>query len=608
VEIFMNRRVSALVAVSLFTAACTADVPTGTSALPGAAATSKATANAEVRYIVVFQPGVRNPRSLTEELTRAFGVTPIYTYTAALSGFAAELPLAAREGIARNPNVLYIEPDAMASIVSSGSRTLSSTQWGLDRIDQQADRTRNSGYAYQNGGEGVDVYILDTGIRYSHQEFGGRAQSLYDYVSNDPIAEECQGHGTHVAGTVGGRTVGVAGAATLYGVRVLGCDGRGSYSGIIAAIDSITKRKLATPNVPMVGNMSLGGSGVFQPIIDAVERSVATGVVWAIAAGNSNANACNFSPAAAPSALTVAASTSIDARSSFSNFGACTDLFAPGSGIWSAVMTSDASYESWNGTSMAAPHVAGVAALYLAANPTATAQQVNGAIVNGATAGVIGDAMGSPNRLLYSLIAGSVASPPPPVYHPLTVTVNGNGGVSGTGIACGTAGSDCSEQVLSGSSVTLTASPSAGNVFSGWSGSCSGTQSSCTVTMLAAASVTAGFAALEQLHVGDLEGSATVNGNKSWNASFTVLVHGTAHGPIANATVSVSWSGAQTGSGSCLTGSTGQCTITRNNLGRTTSSITFRVGNVTRSGGTYTATANHDANGNSNGTNLTVTR
>lgn len=607
----MKRALSLLVGTAVLLSACQRDLPTGTELSSRRAASPASTAASEsatTRYIVVFRPGTRGARELTSTLTRAFGVTPQHTYTAALQGFSAELPPAALEGIARNPNVLYIEPDAEATIADAGTRTLGSLQWGLDRIDQQVDRTRDYAYGYQNQGDGVEVYILDTGIRYSHQEYAGRAFSLYDWVSNDPDAEECHGHGTHVAGTVGGNTVGVANRVTLYGARVLDCNGSGSFSGIIAAIDSVTKRKLARPNVPMVGNMSLGGSGVYQPVIDAVENSVKAGVVWAIAAGNSNADACTFSPAAAPSALTVAAANGSDTRSSFSNYGSCTDLFAPGEGIWSSVKTSDSSYESWAGTSMATPHVAGVAALYLSANPTATASQVNAAITAGATANVISGANGSPNRLLYSLIGGPSTPPPPATYYTLTAATSGSGSITGPGIACGTAGADCSESLLAGASVTLTATPDAGQYFAGWSGACAGTAGSCTVSMAQALSVTASFAPIIATHIGNLEGVVASTNKSSWSAAFTATVHTASEAALSGATVSVSWSGAATGSGTCTTGASGSCTITRNNIKGGTGSITFRVVNVTKAGTQYTAVANHDANGNSNGTQFTVTR
>lgn len=390
-------------------AACRDELPT-TPVGPNAAAA----VNPDLtdRYIVVFQPTVADVDAMVEALTRAHGGAPGYRYYTVLKGFAATLPAAAVEGIRRNPNVAYVEPDGIATKV--GSQSLLPAQWGLDRIDEQALQFDGS-YTWDTDGTGVEVYIVDTGIWFAHSEFGGRATSFWDYVSNDADAGDCDGHGTHVAGTVGGATVGVARNATLRSARVLNCGGSGSYTGIIKAIDDITARKNANPGIPMVGNMSLGG-GLYPPLNAAVNASVAKGVVWAVAAGNSNADACGYSPAAAQDALTVGATTSSDARSYFSNYGRCLDLFAPGSAIYSSVMRGG--YESWSGTSMATPHVAGVAALYLAKYRGADAFQVNAAVTGGATPNVVTQAgTGSPNLLLYSLITGGTPPADPVLIH-----------------------------------------------------------------------------------------------------------------------------------------------------------------------------------------------
>ncbi|PLX31846.1 MAG: peptidase S8, partial [Ignavibacteria bacterium] len=359
------------------------------------------------RYIVVFKEGVGNPDVIVDEVTRGNGTKVHYRYRHALKGFAATIPEAALEGISRNPLVDYIEPDG---VVTAGTTQTSPPSWGLDHIDQH-NLPRDYSYTYQTDGTGVTVYIIDSGIRWDHAEYFGRAViGGKDFIDNDDWAYDCHGHGTHVAGTVGGTTVGVAKGVSLYPIRVLACNGSGSYSAVIAGIDWVT----ANHTSPAVANMSLGG-GYSTSLNTAVNNSVAAGVVYAVSAGNDNTNACTKSPASAASALTVGSSTSSDYRSSFSNYGSCVDIFAPGSSIYSSTMTSTTSYASWSGTSMASPHVAGVAALYLEANQTATPAQVEAAIKNGATSGVLNNiGTGSPNLLLYSQITGPVTPPSPP--------------------------------------------------------------------------------------------------------------------------------------------------------------------------------------------------
>ena len=353
------------------------------------------------RYVVVFKESVSNVDRVVDEVTRGNGSAVHFRYRHALKGFAATLPPQALEAIKRNPNVDYVEPDGIAT----KNQQSNPPSWGLDRIDQRA-LPLNQTYNYQNNGAGVRVYIIDTGIRFDHQEFNNRASSGWDFVDNDANAYDCDGHGTHVAGTIGGTNVGVAKGVTLIAVRVLNCRGSGSWSGVIAGVDWVT----ATTFRPAVANMSLGG-GYYAPLNTAVANSIAAGVVYAVAAGNENQNACSYSPASTPTALTVGATTSGDVRSSFSNYGSCVDIFAPGSSIYSSTMTGTNTYASWSGTSMACPHVAGVAALYLGANPTATTAQVETAIKSNATSNVLSSiGTNSPNSLLYSLILG----PPPP--------------------------------------------------------------------------------------------------------------------------------------------------------------------------------------------------
>ncbi|MDQ2582525.1 S8 family peptidase [Saccharothrix yanglingensis] len=326
-----------------------------------------------------------------------------HTYTSALRGFSATMTEAQARALAADPSVSYVQQDAVVTIAGTQAPTPS---WGLDRVDQAALPLDNS-YTYPNEGEGVTAYIIDTGIRSSHGDFAGRATSGRDTVDNDDDSSDCNGHGTHVAGTVAGTAHGVAKKAKLVGVRVLNCAGSGTYAGVIAGIDWVTANAVK----PAVANMSLGG-GADATVDQAVRNSIASGVTYGVAAGNSNgADACNFTPARTAEAITVGSTTSTDARSSFSNVGTCLDIFAPGTSITSAWHTNDTATNTISGTSMATPHVVGAAAVYLAANPTATPQQVRDALVNGATNGVVTDPRtGSPNKLLR--VVGDVVQPP----------------------------------------------------------------------------------------------------------------------------------------------------------------------------------------------------
>jgi subtilisin family serine protease len=360
----------------------------------------------------VFKPDARGAemRQATQRVVNKFGAVVLFEYRDALNGFAAQLNKKAVKQLRKNERVDFVEQDQTVSIEDgfySGSAraTLDTTQpnatWGLDRIDQR-NLPLDSQYNYTPTGAGVRAYIIDTGIRQSHTEFGGRALSGYTAINDGNGTNDCNGHGTHVAGTVGGSTYGVAKGVTLYAVRVLGCNGSGSNSGVIAGVNWVTSNRV----LPAVANMSLGG-GVSSALDTAVNNSINAGVTYAIAAGNSNANACNYSPARVGAAITVGATTNTDARSSFSNYGTCLDLFAPGSNITSAWSTSNTATNTISGTSMATPHVAGVAALYLQTNPGASASAVRNALVGNATSGkVTNPGSGSPNLLLYAIFGG----------------------------------------------------------------------------------------------------------------------------------------------------------------------------------------------------------
>jgi subtilisin family serine protease len=357
------------------------------------------------------------------DMAARYGASVTFFYEHALRGFAIRTSAASARALATDPRVKYVEQDAEMRIVS----TQTGATWGLDRIDQRS-LPIDTNYNYDVDGTGVNAYIIDTGIRQTHQDFGGRARSGYTAILDGNGTNDCHGHGTHVAGTVGGATWGVAKNVTLWAVRVLNCSGSGTISGVIAGVDWVTANHAS----PAVANMSLGG-GASLSLDDAVRRSIASGVTYAIAAGNSNADACNASPARVAEALTAGASTSTDARASFSNYGSCLDVFAPGSSITSAWNTSDTATNTISGTSMASPHVAGVAALYLQQDPSASPATVASAVVNSATPGVVGSAgTGSPNRLLYSLF-GTPPPPPPPSPDPCTGCEHYTGTLSGTG-------------------------------------------------------------------------------------------------------------------------------------------------------------------------------
>ena len=354
----------------------------------------------ENNYVVVLDDSVIGERGeysiagyMAEDMARTYRGKLKHVYKHAINGFSVEMSEADAEAMAQDYRVLFVEEDGVVTT----DATQANPPWGLDRIDQR-NRPLSATYTYNWTGSGVRVYVIDTGILTSHTQFGGRASNVYDV--NGGNGQDCNGHGTHVAGTVGGSTYGVAKSAMLRGVKVFQCSNSTSTSNIIAGVNWVTANRV----LPAVANMSVGGPAS-SSMDTAVNNLINSGVTVAVAAGNSSgANACNYSPARVANAITVGSTTSTDARSSFSNIGTCLDLFAPGSSILSAWYTSTTATATLNGTSMASPHVAGVAALYKQANPSASPTTIRNAIVNNATTGVVTNAgTGSPNRLLYSL-------------------------------------------------------------------------------------------------------------------------------------------------------------------------------------------------------------
>ncbi|MFJ8072899.1 S8 family peptidase [Streptomyces sp. NPDC096176] len=356
-------------------------------------------------YIVTLDESAADADSRAgKRLAAKYGAKVKKTYTAALNGYSVELSEAQAKKFAADPAVESVVQNRVFKI--SGSQP-NPPSWGLDRIDQKA-LPLNQNYLYpDSAGEGVTAYIIDTGVRISHSDFGGRAFNGYDAIDNDNTAQDGNGHGTHVAGTVAGSAHGVAKKAKIVGVRVLNNQGSGTTEQVVAGIDWVTQNAVK----PAVANMSLGG-GIDSALDTAVRNSIASGITYAVAAGNDGSNASNYSPARVSEAITVGSTTSSDARSSFSNYGSVLDIFAPGSSIKSAWNTGDTATNTISGTSMATPHVAGAAAIYLGQNKTATPAQVSTALTTAATSGVVGNpGSGSPNRLLYVGDGGSTEPP-----------------------------------------------------------------------------------------------------------------------------------------------------------------------------------------------------
>ena len=355
-------------------------------------------------YVVVTTAG-----SPAQSLVTALGGKVGFVYSNALHGFSVTLPVPALSALKLLPGVLSVSPNQVLHATTTQSNPPS---YGLDRIDQRNLPLSNS-FSYTQNGTGVHAYVIDTGITYNHVDFrvaGGttsRATAGFDAITAGGGAVDCNGHGTHVSGTIGGLSYGVAKNVQLVGVRVLDCDGSGTTAQVVAGIDWVAGHAIK----PAVANMSLGG-GTDTAIDTAVSNAIAKGITFAVAAGNDggflgdllgNSNACNHSPGRVAAALTVAATDSTDAKASYSNYGKCVDLFAPGTNIKSDWMGSSTATNTISGTSMATPHVTGVAALYLAGHTTAAPATVAAAITGGATNGVVkSPGSNTVNKLLFT--------------------------------------------------------------------------------------------------------------------------------------------------------------------------------------------------------------
>jgi aqualysin 1 len=394
-------------------------------------------------YIVVFKKdvGAKNLRAAMNRVTLRNAKSRIQSEYTIIPAFAARLGQDDLAALRKNPDVAYVERNGIMTVAKNENVQAD----GIDRIDQR-DLPRNGQYDDRGfDGTGVRVYIVDTGVRGTHTEFTGRVGGKADFVNDGRNGEDCNGHGSHVASTTAGTQFGVADKATIHGVRVLNCQGSGTFDGVIQGINFVAQQ--CATGAPCAANMSLGG-GFSQAVNDAVTNAVVSGVPFAVAAGNENTNACTRSPASAPAAVTVGATEDNDAIASFSNDGPCVDIFAPGVTILGANITNDTATQSISGTSMASPHVAGAIAQMLGCKGKLTPAQVEANLDGRAIAGAISNEQGAQDLTLCSdwndadgnqCSCGGTPPPPPPPPQGECQTANTCGGQAPSGCFCDSA-------------------------------------------------------------------------------------------------------------------------------------------------------------------------
>lgn len=563
-------------------------------------ATALASPSATNSWIVTVRNGT-DPEAAARSLTRAHGGEVKYVYDEALNGFAFRGSAAAADAMRRNPNVTRVEADAEVWL----DTTQLNATWGLDRIDQA--NGLDGTYTYDTTGAGVTAYIIDSGILKNHTEFGTRASTGKDFVGTNG-GEDCNGHGTHVAGTIGGTTYGVAKDIKLVAVRVFDCTGGSSWSTIIAAINWVIGDHNG-PNDPdsdtetdelAVANMSLSG-GANSSVDEAVQNMIADGVATAVAAGNGNFvgrqdDACKYSPARTPEAMTISATDKTDTKASWANYGSCVDWFAPGVSITSAWIDSTTDDHTISGTSMATPHTAGVAALYLQRNPAASPQQVRDAIFKATTQGIVKSSSTANNHLLYSGFITGGGGGTAPATGTLSGTVSGSdtsSGISGATVTVANGSFSASTQTLPDGSYEIASVPEGTDytVTASANGYDSAQQTGVQITGNAATDVDflLNKSTAQPVTFGvTLAPSSTSQGN-TWTAIVTIAATDSNGRPVDGVKVTGSWGGGASGTPSCTTGNpdasgvtdgSGQCVVSASGIHKRTASMTFTVTEV----------------------------